>query len=54
MSVLLVQPCCELENFELGLLRALVRLSESAFMWSTMVNTSGSVEKCIRKALMTL
>ena len=30
----------------------LVRLSESAFTWSTMVNTSSRVEKSTRKALM--
>ena len=32
----------------------LVRLSESAFTWSTMVNTSCSEEKCSRKAHMRL
>ena len=30
----------------------LVRLSKSAFTWSTMINTSSRVEKCTRKALM--
>ena len=31
-----------------------LRLSESAETWSTMANTSSSVEKCTRKALMLL
>ena len=30
------------------------RLIEPAFTWSTIVNTSSSVEKCTRKALMML
>ena len=30
----------------------LVRLSESAFTWSMMVNTSSRVEKCTRKAFL--
>ena len=36
-----------------GLKGGLVRLSKSAFTWSTMVNTSSRMEKCTRKAFMT-
>ena len=41
------------DTHKLILKGGLVRLSESAFMWSTMVNTSSGMEKCTRKAFMT-